>query len=230
MFRVFFALLIACVGAAAVAAEDYADPDKGFKVTVPDGWSKDPPRSQGGGISLVLRSPRHDTTRGTCPLSAAQVAATQTMSQEQINTELSAEINEAFWRAALGSGFPELTIDETGSELRDGRRVYTATARFSTDLKGPKAWIRMKATLQAAPGHIGKAICMSWLEQSAPDDADIAMILGTFESTRVLVIAGLPAQAPAAQPAAAPGDMLGAIGGGLRTMAVEAVPELKRGR
>lgn len=197
MYRSTIAALIALVLAPLAAAENYADQEKGFKLTVPDGWSKDPPRSSGGGLDLVLRSPRYDTTRGTCPLGAAQIAETQSKSQEQINEELAPNVTEAFWRAALGAGLPELTFDEIGSELRNGRRIFTATARFTSELKGPKAWVRMKATLQAGPGHIGKATCMTWLEESAPDDADIGVILGTFESTRAILVAAAPARPPA---------------------------------
>lgn len=197
MYRSTIAALIALTLAPVAAAENYANPEKGFKLTVPDGWSKDPPQSSSGGLDLVLRSPRHETTRGTCPLDAAQIAETQSKSQEQINEELTPVINEAFWRAAVGGGLPELAFDEIGSELRNGRRVFTATARFTSDIKGTKAWVRMKATMQAGPGHIGKAACMTWLEESAPDDADIGVILGTFESTRAMLIAGAPARAPA---------------------------------
>jgi len=185
------------LGCGQAFAADYVDRDNQFKVTIPDGWEKTKP--EGARVDAVLRSPRYDTTRGICALVADPFPATRGMSQNQINEEMGPHINEDFWRGALSmltSG--PLIVDEAGSELRKGKRVYTTTVRLQGKLDGADVWAKMRATLQIAPDQIAMASCASWLDHAATEDADMTTVLTSFEGLGAQVVAQRTADPSAA--------------------------------
>lgn len=181
---------LAC-GQAFAAGTEYLDRDNQFKVTIPIGWQKDEPETSGK-IDAVLRSPRHETTRGTCALVADPFPATRGMSQNQINEEMAPHINEAFWRGALSPLSSDLIVDEAGSELRKGKRVYTTTIRLQGKVDGVDVWAQMKATLQVAPDQIAMASCAVSLDHAATEGADIKIVLDSFEGLGAQVVAQRP--------------------------------------
>lgn len=182
---------LAC-GQAFAAGTEYLDRDNQFKVTIPDGWQKVPAETSDK-IDAVLRSPRHETTRGTCALIADPFPATRGMSQNQINEEMLPHINEAFWRGALSPlSTSELIVDEAGSELRKGKRVYATTVRLQGKVDGADVWVQMRATLQIAPDQIAMASCAAWLDHAAVEDADMKTVLNSFEGLGAQVVAQRP--------------------------------------
>ena len=172
-------------------AVEYLDRNNQFKVAIPDGWEKITPDSDQ--IDAVLRSPRHETTRGTCALVADPFPATRGMSQNQINEEMLPHINEAFWRSALSPlSTTDLIVDEASSELRKGKRVYTTTVRLQGKVDGADIWAQMRATLQIAPDQIAMASCVVRLDHAATEAADIKTVLNSFEGLGAQVVAQRP--------------------------------------
>lgn len=182
---------LAC-GQAFAAGAEYLDRNNQFKVTIPHGWERIAPDASDK-VDAVLRSPRHETTRGTCALVADPFPATRGMSQQQINEEMAPHINEAFWRGALSVlNTDGLIVDEAASELRKGKRVYTATLRLQGKVDGVDMWAQMKATLQVAPDQIAMASCGVWLDHAATESADIKVVLDSFEGLGAQVVAQHP--------------------------------------
>jgi hypothetical protein len=177
-------------------AADYIDRNNQFKVTIPDGWEKTAPETDR--VDAMLRSPRYDTTRGRCALIADPFPATRGMTQNQINEELAPHINEDFWRSALSVlSTSALIIDDAGSELRKGKRVYTTTVRLQGKIDGTDVWLKMRATLQIAPDQVAMASCAAWLDHAPTEDADMSTVLNSFEGLGAQVVAQRPA-APSA--------------------------------
>lgn len=188
---------LAC-GQAFAAGTEYFDRNNQFKVIVPEGWQKTVPETTDK-IDAVLQSPRHAVSHGTCALAADPFVATRGMSQKQINDEMEPHINAAFWQGALSSGgAAQVVVDEAGSELRNGKRVYTATIRLTGKVEGVEKTAKMKATLQVAPDQIAMATCAAWLEHIAGEEADIAVVLDSFEGLGSQVVAQRPTAPSAA--------------------------------
>jgi hypothetical protein len=188
---------LCALGCSQAFAAEYLDRDNQFKVTIPDGWERITPESDK--IDAVLRSPRHETTRGTCALIADPFPATRGMTQNQINEEMAPHINEAFWRGALSPlSTSALIVDEASSELRKGKRVYTTTVRLQGKVDGADVWAQMRATLQIAPDQIAMASCAVWLDHAETEDADMKTVLNSFEGLGAQVVAQRPAMPPAA--------------------------------
>jgi hypothetical protein len=182
---------LAC-GQALAAGTEYLDRNNSFKVTVPDGWQKTVAETTDK-IDAVLQSPRLDVTKGTCALAADPFVATRGMSQKQINDEMEPHINAAFWQGALAAGgATQVVVENAGSELRNGKRVYTATMSLTGKVEGVDRTAKMKATLQVAPDQIAMANCGAWAEHFALDEADIAIVLGSFEGLGSQVVAQRP--------------------------------------
>jgi hypothetical protein len=182
--------MLTCALAASATAEDYYDRDNGFRVTIPDGWVKD---ATPEGLDLAVKSPRFETTRGACAMLTDPFPATRGMTQDQINQELEGAINEAFWKAGLGQvGATGLTLDESGSELRKGKRIFNASFRFTAKkADGTDITARMKATFQAAPDQIGFAICLTDIASEDVEAADIATVLNSFEGMGAQIVASV---------------------------------------
>jgi hypothetical protein len=191
------AVLAAIAGSQAWArGTDHVDGENFFRVTIPDGWTTISPEVPGK-VDMVLQSPRFDTTRGICPLAADPFPATNGMSQEKINEEVGANFGEAFWKSAFGQGANQVVIDESGSELRDGKRVHLAKLRILGKVDGADVWAQMRIALHLIPGQIAMAACGVWFDHAATEDADISGVLGSFEPLGIKVIAQAPAPAPA---------------------------------
>jgi hypothetical protein len=195
------ALVITAVAAFAApqicaAGTDHVDEENFFRVTIPDGWTTIRPEVQGK-VDMVLQSPRFETTRGVCPLAADPFPSTNGMTQDKINEEVGANFGEAFWKSAFGQGASQVIIDESGSELRDGKRVHLAKLRILGKVNGADVWVQMRVALHLIPGQIAMAACAVWFDHAASEDADIGGVLGSFEPLGIKVVAQMPAPAPA---------------------------------
>jgi hypothetical protein len=174
------------------AGTEYLDRNNSFKVIVPDGWKKTVAETTDK-IDAVLQSPRLDVTKGTCALAADPFVATRGMSQKQINDEMEPHINAAFWQSALAAGgAAQVVVENAGSELRNGRRIYTVTMSVTGKVEGVDKTAKLKATLQVAPDQIAMANCGAWAEHFALDETDIATVLDSFEALGSQVVAQRP--------------------------------------
>jgi hypothetical protein len=190
------ALSVFACGHVFAAGSEYVDRNNQFKVSVPDGWTKTIPETSEK-VDAVLRSPRYEVSKGVCPLAADPFPATRGMSQKQINDEMEPHINAAFWQGALSMAGAQVLVDDAGSELRKGKRFYTATMRVTGKVDGVDRTAKMKATLQVAPDQIAMATCAAWVEHVAGEEADMAIVLDSFEGLGAQVVAQNPA-APSA--------------------------------
>lgn len=177
-------------------AADHVDATNGFRVNVPDGWEKFQPQNAPT-IDLVLRSPRNETTGALCPLSGGDLAATKSMTQEQINAEFQDKFGADFWRGAFAN-MPGLTveIENSSNELRNGRRVYLVAMRMTGKVDGADKTARVRGSMTLVPGQIALASCSAWIDHAASEDAPISQVLASFEPVTIQVIAQRP-QAPA---------------------------------
>jgi hypothetical protein len=186
---VLVASAILAFGAVQASAEDYYDRDNQFRVTIPDGWIKNKTEN----IDLLIQSPRFETTRGACAMFADPFPATRGMTQDKINEELEGAINETFWRSALSRvGAIDVVIDETGSELRKGKRVFLASVRLTGKKDdGTTSTARMKATFEVAPDQIAMSTCVAAIEHEATETADIKTVMSSFEGLGGQIVAGV---------------------------------------
>ncbi len=182
---------LAC-GQAFAAGTEYFDRNNGFKVLVPDGWQKTVAEAADK-VDAVLRSPRAEVTKGVCALAADPFVATRGMSQKQINDEMEPHINAAFWQGALSAGGAmQVVVENASSELRNGKRVFAATMSLTGKVDGVDRTAKMKATLQIAPDQIAMATCGAWAEHIAAEEADIAVVLDSFDALGSQVVAQRP--------------------------------------
>lgn len=87
LFAAAAALAAACVPAAAAGGKVYHDTKSGFEILQPDGWTKstDPlKRDQ----RVVFRGPQYDKTGESCGVIAADVPATSSLTQAQIDADV----------------------------------------------------------------------------------------------------------------------------------------------
>lgn len=192
------AALAAAACGQAFAGTEFYDRENAFKVTIPDGWRRLPPE-QVVRVDAVFQSPRYETTRGACAFAADPFPPTRGMSQQQINDEMGPQINADFWRSALtgGAASDRVHVDDATSELRNGKRVYRATIRILGHVDGADQWAKLRATLHLAPDQIAMASCASWLDHAAAEEADIGIVVSSFEALGAQVVAQRPAPAVA---------------------------------
>jgi hypothetical protein len=186
------AMLVAALGLATSPAlsADYVDGPNGFRLTIPDGWRTIPVSQQ---IDLLMMSPRYEVSAGACLVMSEEAADTRDESQEKINEALQSEITEAFWQAfATEAKMSEFELVESGSELKDGRRIFFAVGRFSAALQGVATKGQFRVTLHAIPGQTGLNYCVTRLDQVALEEGDIRIIMDSFTPVRPYVIAAPP--------------------------------------
>lgn len=191
---------VACVLVSNVAmAEDYVDANDRFKVVIPAGWkSNTPPDAT---MSLFLVSPRAEQSQASCALGRKLSDETKSMSQAQVNEAFEQGIDEAFWRAIVEDKQTKDVAIEATSELRDGRRIFRATVRFTSIKAEGDTKEQARFILRPLPGATYAALCRLLEEFVAAEDADLRTIFDTFEPIPGLVASLPPKSAPPFKPA-----------------------------
>jgi hypothetical protein len=180
--------VFACAFGAVASAEDYEDQETKFRVTVPDGWEKHPKLADK--IALVLISPRFKTSDGMCIMMGEAVSGTETSSQGDINERMSG-FDEAFWRSvAEDKNTKDIKVEAT-TEMRNGRNAAVATIRYVSTLNGTESAMVERYVLYVVPGRILMGQCGSLAAAESVEEADMKIVLTSFEPTSAGLISKL---------------------------------------
>jgi hypothetical protein len=179
------ALAASVIGAQAATAEDYVDRTFQYRLTVPDEWQAVKGESKGQEVSIFgLISPRFDSTSGMCLIASIRTGSTADISQEALNEGLVGEIDETFWRSTIeDKTIKDLTIVETSSELKNGRRGFYATARLTSIIEGKDRPEQQWHVLFMVPGRIFLGQCGVDIAQVSAEEPDMKTIIASFEPT-----------------------------------------------
>lgn len=185
-------------GSAWADAREYIDKEAGFRVTVPNDWQT--AGTPKGEIKLILVSNRFETTEGICPIAADVVSSSRSLTQDQINEGMKSQIDEAFWRDVItDEETKDVVIEEAGSELRNGRRVYHARARALEKNDGGYQPVQYRLGLHLLPGRVIMLMCGVKLEHVRIEDQAMTIIAGSLEPDSADVVALAPQPHPAAR-------------------------------
>lgn len=184
-------------GAAAVAAEDYVDQTAQFRFTVPSGWQLAVPDKKGPNAALVaLISPRITHTGGLCLIASVSFPSSAGVSQETLNEGMKEEVDDAFWRELMeDKSVKDVSIVDTHSEMKNGRRGFYATARLTTTIDGTDYPEQQSVVFFIVPGRMHFAQCSVNADQVAVEEADIATVITSFEPVGAFVASLKPREA-----------------------------------
>ncbi|GEM_PF-1933588 len=179
------ALAASVLGAQPATAEDYVDRTFQYRVAVPDGWRQIRGESKNKEAAIFgLISPRFETTTGMCLIASVGMNGTADVSQEALNEGMANEIDEAFWRSTLDDkSVKDLTIVETKTELKNGRRGFYAIARLTATDEGKDKPLQQWHMLFVVPGRIHLGQCGVDAAQVATEEVDIKSVITSFEPT-----------------------------------------------
>lgn len=182
MTTVTFALLSTIVAAGgALAGSDYSDPTNNFRLTVPDGWTPAMPPSPV--IKFVMRSPRFSDTKGNCNVIYHQMEETKGLSQSDIDDQLSATVDDEFWKSGLKTGryIDDATVVTSGVKMRNGHKAFFVVANLNAtvpDVGAIKA--KNQQMLQARPGEIFLVTCTASDTGYATEESDFNIVFDSF--------------------------------------------------
>lgn len=179
------ALAASIIGAQVATAEDYVDRTFQYRVTVPDGWQVVKGETKGNEVSVFgLISPRFETTSGLCLIASVGVRSSSSISQEALNEGMAEKVDEAFWRSTISDKtVKDITIVETSSELKNGRRGFYATARVTSVIEGEDRSEQQWHVLFLVPGRIFLGQCSVDVAQVSTEEPDMRTIIASFEPT-----------------------------------------------
>jgi hypothetical protein len=179
------AVVASVIGAQAATAEDYVDRTFQYRLTVPEGWKQVKGVSENNEAAIFgLISPRFDSTTGMCLIASVGMNGTANISQEALNEGMTNEIDEAFWRSTLeDKTVKDLTIVETKTEMKSGRRGFYAIARLTSTDEGKDRSEQQWHVLFVVPGRIHLGQCSVDVAQISTEEADIKAVIASFEPT-----------------------------------------------
>jgi len=178
------AIAASVLGAQTATAEDYVDRTFQYRLTVPDGWETVKGESKGKEVSIFgLISPRFDSTSGICLIASVGMSSGG-LSQEALNEGMADKVDEAFWRSTIADKtVKDVSIVETSSELKNGRRGFYATARLTSIIEGKDHPEQQWHVLFMVPGRIFLGQCSVDIAQVSAEEPDMKTIIASFEPT-----------------------------------------------
>jgi len=179
------ALAATVIGAQAATAEDYVDRTFQYRLTVPDGWQAVKGESKGQEVSVFgLISPRFDSTSGMCLIASVGIAGSASVSQEALNEAMAEKVDDAFWRSTIADKtVKDISVVETSSELKNGRRGFYATVRLTSIVEGKDYPEQQWHVLFMVPGRIFLGQCSVDIAQVSVEEPDMKTIVTSFEPT-----------------------------------------------
>lgn len=187
MLRTLLVMLSAFLAAQTSAvAREIVDPNNAFRLTIPDTWSQIP--SPSSAVALVVASPRVAETGGNCNVALTVDATSKGKTQAQVDADASAQINDQFWLAVLGSTrlFKSTTIDSIGDRMQRGRKVFTVKA--TSELSGAPLKITQVLNMHPMPGQVFVTSCTARTEAFSLEEADFDAILASFDPSGELTV------------------------------------------
>lgn len=143
----FVCLIAVMLVSAAMAAEpkDYADPERGFSMKVPDGWT-----GPAGGLAVT------SADGGVrCTITARKVPQTADKTQEQVNAAMQAYTAD-LWKGQFFTGGANGTIEKSGVTRME---QYDAPWARGTITYPGSASAKFGVLLIQAPGRLASITC-----------------------------------------------------------------------
>jgi hypothetical protein len=191
-------------------AADVTDPESTFRITIPDDWTVERPAVPT--LKVFLVSPRAAETGGNCNVVLVPDEATRGMSQNEVETMLSNEINEAWWRSAImgARGIKSTTIEDWGSKQHRGRKAFYVRSTSVYERSGALVTLTQVLDLHVIPGRNYAVTCSARADMFAQERTGFSVIMASFEViTDMTVSAGQRGgPAPLGKPLAASRQLL----------------------
>lgn len=224
------ALATVILAATFALAGEITDVDNTFRFTVPEGWTKEAPPIPT--LALVVVSPRRPETGGNCNVVAAPDETTKSMSQSELESLVSGQINEKFWKDAIGGveGAKSTTIDKWGDKTQRGRKVFYVKATSDYVIAGHALTVTQVMDLHAIPGRTYAVTCTALADGFAREASDFESIMASFEPTPELTVAAVRGRAPSSIASAGRGPVIAHAAAKVASEALEAGFERARAR
>jgi PsbP len=200
-------MLAAGFAAVAAQADDYTDSKAGFRVTIPQGWTQ---TKFDGDDDLVLTSPNTQKTFGFCFVHTILAAATEAISQADIDRRLAGKFPASYWQTLFEeAGLKSVAIQDAGEEMQNGRNTYYAVVTYKDIRRDHK----FKTVVHVLPGRSHHLTCNAYLESYPREEAAFETFFDTFvpRDGGLLVMAPEPFATPVSAPANALRPAAGAI-------------------
>jgi hypothetical protein len=207
MFRIVACAMAAlALTATAATAAEYTDANNTFRLKMPDDWTTERPPIET--VAVVIVSPRRVETGGNCNVVLAPVEATKSMSQAEIEADLSGQFNEEYWKAEFrgAGGFKSTTIEKHGERMQHGRKVFFVKATSEFVAGDITLFITQLVDYHAIPGRVYAVSCTVRQTGFEREVADFEMIMTSFEPIPYMTVAAGRTSAPSrvAGPSRAP--------------------------
>lgn len=211
---------------APVAAGEFSDSERRFRLTAPDGWVQE--ASPDKIIGLVITSPRNATTGGNC-LVGALSNELGGRSQAEVNELADGAVNnEAFWKSVMASVsfYKSSTIEKWGARDQDGRKIFFAKATSTADMSGVSLTLTQLQDLHPVPGTTFNVTCSVLAPMFDAEAKDFEAIMASFRPSLGLTVSWnrAPANPFAIRSATGYATRNAAAAGGLRIVRRRAAP------
>jgi hypothetical protein len=192
--RIAFGAVAGLMSLAAVAASsELFNQQWGFVETYPDSWSLQQFRTG----ALVAQAVPPGETLVNCNTTAASVAETKNLSQDDINGQVNTDVmNEKFWRSAVYSRVQNVKV--SSAEVRQhasGIKVPEAFASFDQTVEGATIHVRARTTIFITPGISYSITCNAVSDKFDTYSNDFAAAVDSFR-LRSEIVAMLSARRP----------------------------------
>lgn len=192
-------------GTAALAGE-FTDANNTFRLTKPDSWTTETPPIDG--LAVVIVSPRRVETGANCNVVVVPVEATKSMTQTEIEAEISGQFTEEAWMSGIKSvkGFKSTKVEKLGERAQHGRKVFFVKATSEFSIGSETIAVTQLQDFHAIPGRAYVVTCTARATGFEIEASDFEMIMTSFEPIPYMTVAAGRTSAPAsvANPSRAP--------------------------
>jgi hypothetical protein len=173
--------LSAAILIAPAMSGEIADTESGFRFTVPDTWES--VKRPIPGIAIIVASPDRKETGGNCNVLVLEDEATKSMTQAEIETRLTAEVNEQFWKTSIAGaeGLQSMKIDKWGDKTQRGRKVFYLKATNVFERGGKVATVTQLMDMHIIPGRGYFMTCTALATQFDKEASTFETIMASFE-------------------------------------------------
>lgn len=161
---------------------EIADTESGFRFTIPDDWQSLKRPVQG--IAIIVAAPVQSEIGGSnCNVLTIEDEATKSMSQGEIETRLSAEINEEFWKTSIGTaeGLKSTKVEKWGDRTQRGRKVFYLKATNVFERSGTTLTVTQLMDMHVIPGRDYFMTCTALATQFDKVASTFETIMASFE-------------------------------------------------
>ncbi|NOT39680.1 MAG: hypothetical protein HOP13_04230 [Alphaproteobacteria bacterium] len=180
--------------AAPVAAGEFSDAERRFRLTAPGGWVQE--ASPDKMIGLIIASPRNATTGGNCLVGVSANELGGRTQAEVDELAAGAVNNEAFWKSVMAgiSLYKSSTIEKWGARDQDGRKVFFMKATSTAELNGVSITLTQLQDLHPVPGTTYSVTCSVFAPVFEAEAKDFDTIMASFRPSLGLTVSWMRGQ------------------------------------